>query len=226
MDNINEEATESTISQFAWSIHYKMSTYYPLLSARHIIIASALDPRIKKSIVGTEVSLEELVYHLKTEWEIVYADLHEELLQINRVPSGDEVGDMRLLALLNASAEQAETGGDSITEVIDCWFRQPCIPILTPGSSVLLYMKLNQDVFPCIAIMARDYLAMTTTSVPSEEAFSRAGCIVNDFRSRLTDDSISTLCEMQSFLDYTALLPASAALAHVINAHTSLRHTT
>jgi hypothetical protein len=51
-------------------------------------------------------------------------------------------------------------------------------------------------------MMARDYLAVPATSVPSEVAFSKAGSAVEDRRSRLLDRSVRAIMELQSYLAF------------------------
>ena len=50
--------------------------------------------------------------------------------------------------------------------------------------------------------MVMDFLGVTSTSVPSECAFSNAGMIVNSKRARLGDDTIKAICELQSFMQF------------------------
>ena len=47
--------------------------------------------------------------------------------------------------------------------------------------------------FPYLSHMARKYLCVPATSVPSERAFSVAGYIVNEKRACLLPDNVSTL---------------------------------
>ena len=64
---------------------------------------------------------------------------------------------------------------------------------------VLRWLQLNEKNFPRLIIMVKDYLAIMSTSVPSEQAFSRAGATVTKRRARLGDDCITAVCELQSW---------------------------
>ena len=54
--------------------------------------------------------------------------------------------------------------------------------------------------FPRISMIARDYLAVTATSVPSESAFSKAGATIQKRRAKLGDDAIQAVMELQGWL--------------------------
>lgn len=63
---------------------------------------------------------------------------------------------------------------------------------------VCAWMKTNSKLYPRIAFMAQEFLSITSTSVPSECAFSSAGEVVRKKRARLGDDAIQAICELQS----------------------------
>jgi hypothetical protein len=56
--------------------------------------------------------------------------------------------------------------------------------------------------YPRVSTMAKDYLGVTSTSVPIECAFSKAGSIVGKRRARPGDDVVQAICELQSFLTF------------------------
>ena len=62
-----------------------------------------------------------------------------------------------------------------------------------------MWFQLNESMFPRIAFMARDLLAVTSTSVPSEVAFSVSGDQISKKRTRLGDDCIQAIMELQSW---------------------------
>lgn len=53
--------------------------------------------------------------------------------------------------------------------------------------------KSNECKYPHIAMMARHYLAVPGTEVPSERVFSTAGDMVNAKRSTLSPDNVDIL---------------------------------
>jgi len=62
-------------------------------------------------------------------------------------------------------------------------------PMLDP----LVWWKQRQSKFPRLAALARRYLSITCTSVPSERVFSKCGWIVNKRRCSLSDKNIALL---------------------------------
>jgi hypothetical protein len=79
------------------------------------------------------------------------------------------------------------------------WFDYPSMEIEQSSRDVLTWLKVNGKNFPRLIMMVKDYLAIMSTSVPSEQAFSRAGATVTKRRARLGDDCISAMCELQSW---------------------------
>ena len=59
--------------------------------------------------------------------------------------------------------------------------------------SLLQWWKANEHIYPRLSVLARQYLAIPASSVPSERVFSLAGSIVNKKRSRLKPALVDTL---------------------------------
>ncbi|XP_076879095.1 E3 SUMO-protein ligase ZBED1-like [Brachyhypopomus gauderio] len=64
---------------------------------------------------------------------------------------------------------------------------------ISVDSDPLLWWKTNEPTYPLIAKLAKRYLAIPATSVPSERVFSTAGDIVTASRSALTADNVDKL---------------------------------
>ncbi|CAG8748221.1 14065_t:CDS:2, partial [Gigaspora rosea] len=62
--------------------------------------------------------------------------------------------------------------------------------------------KLNCTRFSNLSQMAKDYLVIQFTSVPSEQAFSKAGNTVQAKRTRLSDKSIQAFMCINSWLKH------------------------
>ncbi|XP_074336027.1 zinc finger BED domain-containing protein RICESLEEPER 2-like [Apium graveolens] len=65
---------------------------------------------------------------------------------------------------------------------------------------ILHWWKLNGPKFPILTQMARDILAIPTSSVASKNSFSKCRRIITDTRSSLNDDSIETLMCVKDWL--------------------------
>jgi hypothetical protein len=66
----------------------------------------------------------------------------------------------------------------------------------------LNWWKANSYRFPELARMARDYMSVPASSVPSEQLFSPAGDIITKKRNRLLDSSSSALLLVKSWLGW------------------------
>jgi hypothetical protein len=60
---------------------------------------------------------------------------------------------------------------------------------------------LNQANFPVLSKIARDYLAVQGSSVPSEEVFSGEVDLVTPDRNSLSEDTISMSMSLKDWID-------------------------
>ena len=60
-------------------------------------------------------------------------------------------------------------------------------------SNPLLWWKSNSSIFSLLSSLARKYLHVHGTSVPSERIFSKGSLTVDPFHSCLKPDSVNTL---------------------------------
>lgn len=65
--------------------------------------------------------------------------------------------------------------------------------ILPRQRSALKWWKDNAQIFPHLSSLARNYLCAMGTSVPCERLFSKAGILLSERRSRLSENSIKML---------------------------------
>jgi len=61
---------------------------------------------------------------------------------------------------------------------------------MDPELTLLLWWKKNQQFFPHLSILARKYLAIPASSVPSERVFSLAGNLVSKKRARTSPSNV------------------------------------
>ena len=68
--------------------------------------------------------------------------------------------------------------------------RYTSLPNINPEDNPLVWWKNEQHNLPTLALLAKKYLAICATSMPSERIFSKAGFIADQFRSRLKPDNL------------------------------------
>lgn len=95
-------------------------------------------------------------------------------------------------AILKHAFPQASTDLRSDSERVQVEMdRYRDLPCVDMDQDPLAWWK-NQDL-PILSTLARKYLCIPGTSVPSERLFSQAGYIVNELRARLTPDHVNML---------------------------------
>lgn len=77
-----------------------------------------------------------------------------------------------------------------IEEEVTSYREVDCIPL---DADPLTWWKTKELIYPHVAMLARRYLAVPGTSVPSERVFSTAADIVTASRSVLTADNVDRL---------------------------------
>ncbi|XP_021314613.1 zinc finger BED domain-containing protein RICESLEEPER 2 [Sorghum bicolor] len=137
--------------------------------------------------------------------------------------------DQAIRGLFNAYATQmggsshVETHGDDMTSVdkghswsdwsehisakrnhanseYDRYLRDDLFPCDDDSFDILNWWKMHASKYPTLAAMARDILAVTASTVPSESAFSTGGRIINDHRTRLAGSTVEALLCFQDWL--------------------------
>ena len=76
-----------------------------------------------------------------------------------------------------------------------------CLEILS-SENPLQWWHHHKRHFPHLSLMAKKYLCIPATSVPSERAFSVAGYIVNEKRSCLLPENVNILVFLAANLDF------------------------
>lgn len=71
-------------------------------------------------------------------------------------------------------------------------------PMIDRKESPIRYWLRLASVYPTLSVIAKKYLAIVGTSVPSERLFSRAGNILTDSRNRLSPDHLQQLLFLNS----------------------------
>jgi hypothetical protein len=196
----------STHSQrFAAQVQTKLNEYETLVTQDEVVLAAALDPRIKSLLPDFGYCPRVISSNLESEWEASYSERYEKMKSsaTNEMDGEEETESttFSLMSMLTQSSRQ-ESVSEPFCGEASRWIAHSPMQLNSSSRDVLNWMKVNENMYPRIAMMARDYLGLTSTSVPSEQAFSRAGTTVNVRRTRLGDDAVQAICELQSCLTF------------------------
>jgi hypothetical protein len=82
----------------------------------------------------------------------------------------------------------------------DRYLRDDLFPCDDESFDILDWWKMHTSKYPTLAAIARDILAVTASTVPSESAFSTSGRIINDHRTRLAGSTVEALLCFQDWL--------------------------
>ena len=100
------------------------------------------------------------------------------------VPSDDDSSDDE------DSGSQASKLEEQVERQLAVYFTEEAVPFDT---NPLEWWKLHASRFPDVSALARKFLAVPGTSVPSEAVFSSAGVLVSKLRSSLHPDNVDAL---------------------------------
>ncbi|KAL2897901.1 Zinc finger BED domain-containing protein RICESLEEPER 2 [Bienertia sinuspersici] len=104
---------------------------------------------------------------------------------------------------VNSLFEDLETSYSygSAQPTIDVYLNSALIPKDKHADfDILKYWSANSPIFPVIARMAKDILAIPITSVASESSFSMEGRVLTKYRSALRTDNVKAFVTMQNWL--------------------------
>ncbi|CAI0421282.1 unnamed protein product [Linum tenue] len=115
---------------------------------------------------------------------------------------------LRQLRFARAMEEKDSSGGKS-----ECakYLAEPCEK-LKDEFDILLWWKVNSSIYPILAQVARDVLAVPVSTVASESTFSTSGRIVDPSRTSLAPRMVEALVCTQNWLRSKPLINDSEAV--------------
>ena len=199
-----ESGFRSTHSQrFATKVKEKMDEYEDRVKQTEVVLAAALDPRVKNLLPKFGIPEYEVKSKLLFEWSDNYETAYEDAqMSGNDARAQSQISSSLLAMLEDPEADDADSSTEPFESEVRRWMAHSPMNLSCSSRDVCDWMKVNISMYPRISIMAKDFLGLTSTSVPSEQAFSRAGTTVNCRRTRLGDDSVQAICELQSLLKF------------------------
>jgi hypothetical protein len=208
---VNESSSQYT-KDFASAFKAKIDEYMPLVKTPEARIAAVLDPRSKAHVANIDGDIDEVKRLVEAKYEAIYRSKFERTVGPTAAATTHEQEEEvdveeALYGLIDEHLDVLELENDSNESFrgeLNRWLehRDRSITLKTGSRAVCNWMKNEAVDFPRIQMMARDYLAVMATSVPSEEAFSASGTTISARRARLGDDAVTAICELQAFLAF------------------------
>ena len=158
-----------------------------------LLIASFLDPRFKlKFVDDRETVLDEMKKQLT---EILVSESETDSLAstVDTPPATKKAkgfGKILGKCLSGTTTQLGLTPQEKVKQELDCYLGHPQLEI---EESPLSWWKIEHQRYPHLSRLARKYLCLCATSVPSERIFSVAGEIVSDRRSALKPEKVDQL---------------------------------
>jgi hypothetical protein len=184
-----------TQSEMAASIFQKIEEYWKIMN--HSSIASAiLDPRTKLSIF-TEEKRQSACEHIKAIFETYREISSNTSSPMKRMSTSSASSRQYFTQLLQSAIPQASTSAMSENaSELDRYLALQADSETDP----LLWWQAHTKEYPTVSEMARDYLTIQATSVPSEQAFSVAGNTISKTRNRLLPETARACLCMKSWI--------------------------
>ncbi|CAG8506595.1 5939_t:CDS:2 [Dentiscutata heterogama] len=169
-------------------IREKLDEYWPIMQEASKI-AAFFDPHFKQ-IVYSENSANEILASIRANLPVN----SESIVQPPHISK-------RIQFLQEYNRTSMLTTTSDLDELTRYW------EIIAPPeeTSVCDWWKANQRAFPNLATMAKDYLAIMSTSVPCEQLFSLAGLTVTKSRNSLDNETVRAILCLKSW--FTEDLP-------------------
>ena len=86
----------------------------------------------------------------------------------------------------------------SVQTEMEEYLREPCVDCLR-ADSLQWWRKIGSKKYPCISLLAKEFLSICASSSPSERLFSTGRGIITLRRGRLAPDTISAVMTLKSW---------------------------
>ena len=174
--NYYKRGDHHTQKEIASAIYDKLKIYWNRHLNQSSVISSILDPRYKISLFGGDTNnLSEITSNLQ-ELYATYFPLNNQTISRPKLSSRDY-----FLNLLNQNNFRQEMSCDELNRYLNS-------PV-DNNADPLVWWKIHEKDYPVLSQMAKDYLTIQATSVPSERAFSISGLTISKTRNRLDPET-------------------------------------
>ena len=173
-----------TQKEIASSIYNKLKKYWDDHLNYTSTISSVLDPHYKITLFENN-DLAGIINNLQ-ELYSTYSPLNNQTNSKKKLSSRDY-----FLNLLNQNNYQRMS-----CDELDRYLNSP----VDSGANPLIWWKVHEKDYPILSQMAKDYLSIQATSVPSERAFSISGLTISKVRNRLNPETARAIICMKHWI--------------------------
>ena len=185
----NQDFSQHAMAQL---IYQKLTDYWPILD-KSSQISSLLDLRVKLSAFKNDSEIEEvkdLILGLNG-----YSSTSASTLASTTISTNDIISARNYFQQLRDSINNNNNTSTSLTINIQGELTRYLAMPLEDQIDPLIWWQAQQQGFPILSQIARDYLCIQATSVASKQAFSIAGQTISPLRNRLEAKTArATLC--------------------------------
>lgn len=152
--------------------------------------ATILDPRFKKLAFTTAQAIDQVSRHLQSEISELDSPQSTPDNEETETPMQCGTGLWELFDVRVAQATSCRTSSTEAVVETDQYFKEKNIP---RSGDAIEWWKNKTGQYRKMAVLAKKYLAIPATSVPSERVFSKAGELVSAKRSRLKAKNVDMM---------------------------------
>ena len=192
----NNEESE-WIRNIAETMITKFNSLYKNLYNSTAYLALVLDPRYKIQIIPNSVNVETIKELLSDKF---YSYKEEFFTSVNtEINEEENIGVKRKgSGILEKMLQKKKKSNNLRTfNEIDEYLS---VTVEPSNINPCDWWKHHQLQYPILSKIAKDYISIPATSVPSEQAFSKSGELINKRRNRLGDSSIEACMCLNSWL--------------------------
>jgi hAT family C-terminal dimerisation region len=162
---------------------------------RSSIASAILDPRTKLSVFSEE-NKQNAREHIQAIFEIYREHSSDAQSPARRLSSSTTNVTRQFFTQLRHNPTTPQVVSSPLVSELDRYLALQ----IDEETEPLLWWQAHTKEYPIVSNMARDYLTIQATSVPSEQAFSIAGNTINKTRNRLLPETARACLCMKSWI--------------------------
>ncbi|KAM1100543.1 hypothetical protein ACFX15_006761 [Malus domestica] len=178
-------ASNATLQSVATSMKLKFDKYWGDIEKVNpiLFVAQSLDPSTNSSSSGSSTN-SSATSNMEQRSSVVLDD-----------GAGGVMVDIDVASRMvkKIQRKRAEAQQNKIANEVDMYFNDPHQSLTYEGFNLLDWWKGNCGQYPILSKVAKDVLALPSSTVASENAFSLGGRVVDPFRASLTPKTVEAL---------------------------------